>query len=471
MGLVPGKNPMFLQWLSALIKWITTVGLIGGLFYLAYRVNGEMQAERAREGGGDKVQSPPRAKDGVVNLGFKEADRYGLKEEPGQAISWSERVPIYGQVIPNPRAAVEVRSPFAGTLRAASDASWPVPGQWVRSGQALGWVDIRIGTQERLSLRDNLNTARLKKQGAKQVVQLQRERVHRLEKVSQSQIVPGQQLDDARVLLAEAETQLAIATAAVELWQRALAEVDRPGGDQASTYSYPLTAPADGEVTELAARPGMSVEAGNLIAQLVDFRLPLVRLDLPPQAIPAGPPPRVQLSAIPANPPALSGVLDPPESVEPTPLVTASLAGPAPRLDVASQFVGYWYAVDAPPSGETAEDGRPRVGGKGHPGVVWRPGLWVKAYLKSPSAEEQQAVSVPVSAVLFHQGRSLVYVRTKPGEYERREVRLLGREGDSWVLAPRQGPAPSGIAPGDVIVRHGAQVLLSEEFRGGVEAD
>jgi len=462
---------MIWRWISGLLKWILTLGLIVGLCFVAYWVNGEMRAERAQEGGGDKVQSPRRTKDGVVNLGIEEGDRYGLKEEPARAVLWSERVPVYGQVIPNPEATVEVRSPFAGTLRADSDAAWPVPGQWVRSGQALGWVDIRIGTQERLSLQDNLNNARLKKEGTEKVLQLQNERVNRIEKVSRSQIVPGQQLDDARVLLADVETQLAIASAAVELWKKAIEEVDRPGGRKTSTYSQPLTAPADGEVTELAARPGMAIEAGGLVVQVVDFRRSLVRLNLPPEILAAGPPPQVQLFAIPANPPALSGVSNPPKSPETAPPVEATLIGPAPRVDVASQFVGYWYVAEATPSQGTAMDAGSCPGGRGRPAVAWRPGLLVKANVKPPSAQTEQAITVPASAVLFHQGRSLVYVRVKPGAYQRREVRLLSREGDFWVLDPRHDSGLTGLEPGEAVVQSGAQVLLSEEFRSDVEAD
>jgi hypothetical protein len=64
-----------------------------------------------------------------------------------------------------------------------------------------------------------------------------------------------------------------------------------------------------------------------------------------------------------------------------------------------------------------------------------------------------------------------VYVRLRPGAYERREVRLLGREGDSWALATSQPSDPSGLEPGEVVVQRGAQVLLSEEFRGDVNAN
>jgi hypothetical protein len=65
----------------------------------------------------------------------------------------------------------------------------------------------------------------------------------------------------------------------------------------------------------------------------------------------------------------------------------------------------------------------------------------------------------------------LVYVRVKPGAYERREVRPLGREGDSWVLAARRPSDPTGLEPGEVVVHRGAQVLLSEEFRSDVDVD
>jgi hypothetical protein len=79
-------------------------------------------------------------------------------------------------------------------------------------------------------------------------------------------------------------------------------------------------------------------------------------------------------------------------------------------------------------------------------------------------APARQAVSVPRTALLFHQGRAWVYVRTGPGQYSRRLVRALGRAGNRWVLA-------GGVAAGEPVVYRQAQVLLSEEFRGEGEAD
>ena len=380
-----------------------------------------------------------------MNLGTEDQDRLGVKEEAARAISWSHRVPVYGQVIPNPSATVEVRSPFAGTLRAGPNSSWPVPGQWLHAGRPLGWIDIRIGAQERLALQDNLNSAHLKKQGAEKLVQLQRERVRRIEKVSLSQIVPGQNLDDARVLLTDAETQLAIATAATELWRKALEEADRPGSRESTTFSQPLLAPADGEVTELAAQPGMVIEAGGVVARVVDFRRVLSRLDMPPELIASGPPPRVSLTALSAHPTALSGLTGPSDAAGPAPPIEAELVGPAPRVDMVSQLAGYWYATEPERSEGTAEEPGPGSGPAATRPAVWRPGLLIKALVSPAALRPCPLFRCPPSALLFHQGRTLVYVRQRPGVYQRRDVRLLGREGNAWILALRQGTVGCGI--------------------------
>jgi multidrug efflux pump subunit AcrA (membrane-fusion protein) len=140
-------------------------------------------------------------------------------------------------------------------------------------------------------------------------------------------------------------------------------------------------------------------------------------------------------------------------------------------VDAASQFIGYWYEPE-PERPEVAASKSGSVSGEGGgPGTLWRPGLQIKASMTPPGARSRPAVAVPVGAVLFHQGRALVYVRVKPGAYERREVRPLGRQGDAWVLAARQTSDPSGLEPGEIVVHRGAQVLLSEEFRSDVDAD
>jgi hypothetical protein len=179
----------------------------------------------------------------------------------------------------------------------------------------------------------------------------------------------------------------------------------------------------------------------------------------------------LRLQAIAAGPASLGGIVPATAPIDRPPTVEAIPVGPAPRVDAASQFIGYWYQCEPDrPEGAAGKAGSLSAEGDG-PESLWRPGLQVKTSVTPPSARSRPAVAVPVGAVLFHQGRALVYVRVKPGAYERREVRLLGREGDSWAVAARQPSDSSGLEPGEVIVDRGAQVLLSEEFRSDVDVD
>jgi hypothetical protein len=429
------------------LKWLIALLVLAGLAFGAYLVNGLAREEQKREGDNDRVQSRQRFKDGAVTLDRDEVERLDLRTAPVRAEQWYERVPVYGRVVANPRATVEVRSPFAGTLRAASEGSWPVPGRQVKAEQVIGWLDVRVGPDVRLELRNKLSEARIKQRGAEEEVRLQQSRVDSLNKVTSKGFYSRDALDAALVQLAQAKTQLATAEAATRLWQKALDEVGRHNGAD-SPWSAPLQVPAGGEVTELAARPGMTIEAGALVARVVDFSRPLVRLDFPPEVTAAGAPARLDLVATPAP----GNSLTPSRPARPAAALAATLVGPAPQVDPASQFAGFWYEVKLPARG----------------GVLWRPGLQVKAEVRPPDAKPQPAVSVPAEAVLYHEGRTLVYVQVEKGKYkfQRREVTLLGNTAGRWVLARRQGKEPTGLAPGETVVAQQAQLLLSEEFRG-----
>src|SRR5262249_7010601 len=131
------------------------------------------------------------------------------------------------------------------------------------------------------------------------------------------------------------------------------------------------------------------------------------------------------------------------------------------------QFVGYLYQCDAaakvPGAGATsaAEAPESRL-------ATWRPGTFVKAELSAPATSEpRRAVSVPDTALLYHQGRALVYLLKARGPevtiFERREVQILGRHGDRWVLAAGEFRA------GQKVVSDEPQVLLSAEFYQDVD--
>src|SRR5947209_1765680 len=136
---------MRLRILLSLLKWLLSFLFFGGLLAAAYLVHDVIKSKQAAEANRDKVDVPKRAANSVVKLGVELAESHGIKDEAAVAIAWHPQVPVYGRVVPNPRATAELRSPFAGTLRADPELPWPVPGQWIRAGQVVGRVDIRIG--------------------------------------------------------------------------------------------------------------------------------------------------------------------------------------------------------------------------------------------------------------------------------------------------------------------------------------
>jgi biotin carboxyl carrier protein len=424
------------HFLVRLFLWLAALLVLGGLLTGAYFVHHEMSGERLSESEAERAAQPRRVEGRIIKFSEALANHHEIRVEPAKAAKWIETTTVYGRVVPNPRATFEVRSPFAGTLR-AGDGPWPAPGQSVKAGQLLARLDVRVGPQDRLDLLTKLNEARQKVKGAEEVVRIHKGQVERLEK---SNSVPAREVEEARVQLTEAQTNLTTARAAAELWQQALDEIDARVSEKSTTWTRSLNAPANGEVAELAGQPGTAVEAGGLVLKLVDFRRVLLRLDLPPEVQAEGAPKEVDVRSAASAPAA----------------PRARLIGAAPQVDAVSQWAGYLYESESPPPG----------------GALWRPGLFVRAAVRPAHAAEREAIAVPAGALLYHQGRALVYVRIAREKYTRREVEVLGRDGERWLLAPRPAFAAGvGLDPDDLVVTSQAQVLLSEEFRIDVDND
>ncbi|HWP00943.1 MAG TPA: hypothetical protein VNL74_10015 [Methylococcus sp.] len=117
----------------------------------------------------------------------------------------------------------------------------------------------------------------------------------------------------------------------------------------------------------------------------------------------------------------------------------ASLVAPAPRTDDFVQGETYFFHTD---------------------GEGLRVGMRVDAWI--PVAEAKlPGVFLPVTAVVWHDGRAWAYVRQGPERFLRRELRGYQDRGGDWFV-------PSGLHPGEAVVIRGAQTLLSEEQRGAI---
>lgn len=82
---------------------------------------------------------------------------------------------------------------------------------------------------------------------------------------------------------------------------------------------------------------------------------------------------------------------------------------------------------------------------------LFKPGMFVSSKVQmSESADKQEQISVPASAVLWTGNRSLVYVKTNPDEpiFEMQEVTLGSRTGDNFTIV-------SGLEKGDEVVTNG----------------
>jgi hypothetical protein len=437
---------------------LAVFSLLGNAGFVLYLLHREAEEQRA---GGDPdapgAAEPPTGTPGFpIEKDPKKfnrvlAENYGVEFGRARAAEWRERVTVYGRLVPNPRATYEVRSPFAGTLL-VGDRPWPHVGEEVKPGQVLGSVAVRVTPQERLELQNKLAEAMLKEKGAREIHDLRTAAVTRLEKAP-SAVIAQRDLDEAKVQLAEAKTQLATAEAAVQIWRKTLDDIDQMQDRVSDAWRRPLAVPTEPdlgalEVTELAAQPGTAVEAGGLVARLIDPTRALVRLDLPAEFAAKGAPAELKLTAVP-------GAGTGPETM------SAALVGPAPTVDGGSQLAGFYYLV------------RNRS---------WRAGRFVQAELPAPNAAPRESVSLPASAVLYHQGRALVYVliedeNTKDKKYQRREVQVLGIEGGRCFVVPRRtsflNPSPPNgdVGPDEDVVVSNPQVLLSIEFRRAVDND
>jgi len=431
--------------IKRIILWTVSLAVLAGSLTAAYYFDARYRQEREDKA---KQESDERfnklavrqAKAGIIKMDSDDAD---FTFEKAVSRSWLPQVPVYGRVVPHPRATAEVRTVFAGKLRKADAVPWPSLAQSVKAGDVLGWVDVRVGPQDRLDLLVKRVEAGIRQQGAETIHKFRAERLKRLEEAGSQN-----EKDAARVELAEASTQFEIARAAGKLYEDALNALDHPAGkgsEPKPAWSEPIVAPAGGEIIELLAQPGMTVEAGSVIVRTADFSKVLVRLDVPAASLKEPPPATLELVLLPSAPAVLEGANNRVDDVDAPLSVQGKLIGSAGQVDAGSQTAAYFYEIANPPA-------------------FCRPGLFVKAMLPASEGQALDAVSVPRTALLFHQGRAMVYVNigstsSKFFRFRRQEVQVLAQTGDRVILRTSRD-----FGPDDLVVVSGTQAILSAEF-------
>ena len=358
----------------------------------------------------------------VVRLDQETQERVGLKTAALEAASLAPEVTAYGRLLEDPARVFVVRAPIAGTLRPPKKGVWPALGEKIADASAVAEIEPRFAPLDRLNLGDRLAAARAEFTSATAAASAGRAAFHRAGVLNaDDKNVSDRALEEAEARLRSDESRVAAANQIVEAIETAL---NRSGG------SVTLAAERGGEVVEVLAQPGESVESGQPVLRLASFDSLLARVDAPVgQTVPAG--------------------------TSSARIVAVGYEG----RPVQGRRVSLGTAVDP------NTQGQPFVFRIVPSGLPLRPGQSVTAYLET-SGNPRKGVLVPGDALIRAEGRTWVYVQSGQDRFIRREVRADQISAGGWFTA-------SGFAAGERVVVTGAQVVFSEErksqFRVGEE--
>jgi hypothetical protein len=408
------------------LRWIAGVGLVTGLavalawVFIAGRAELETERERVHS-----VKVPPRTArsasgDVVVTLDGETQKRISLTTEALAARTLAPEITAWGTLQEDPSRSFTLRAPVAGQLAHGNGRAWPSLGDVLGDRAAVGLIEPRVLPVDRVDLTARLAAARADVDAVGASRHAARAALDRAKiRNAESKIVSDRAVQETEARVRGEEARLDALTETVRLLEASLA------GRAGPTGVRPLVVERGGEVVEVFAQPGESVESGQPILRLARFDRLVARVVLP--------------------------------------------AGqPVDRLVSNARIVVLGHE-DRPLTGEPIAVGAPSEAGAQGQALLFRvkpagrplrPGAALTAHLPlgGPPAA---GVVVPRSAVVRFAGRPWVYVQVSDTGFTRREVALEHATEQGWFVT-------SGVRPGDRIVVAGAQTLLSEEFKSQI---
>ncbi len=356
----------------------------------------------------------------VLTLDAATQARAGLKTAALDGVTLQPQITAYGRLQDDPAETFEVRAPAAGMLRAAG-RPWPLVGEVVADGLTVGTIQPRLTLMDSLSISDRLVTARSDVKTARSSADAARAAWERARVLNaDNRNVSDRALQEAESRLKSDEAKLAAALDAVKLLETALDSSSSPGSERA------LVAARGGEVAEVLAAPGESVESGQPLLRLKRYERLIALINLQPgqQAASGARTARIIPSGVDGE--SLQG----------------KLIGRGARVDPDSQLQPLLFGVTVP-----RRD--------------LRPGMAVTAQLPA-SGRSLKGVIIPEAAVVHYAGRAWAYLKSGDDKFVRKEVRLDFPVEHGWFVT-------SGIDPGARVVVEGAQLLLSEELKSQIQ--
>ncbi|MFK7990349.1 MAG: efflux RND transporter periplasmic adaptor subunit [Sandaracinaceae bacterium] len=327
-------------------------------------------------------------------------------------------VEVTGEMTTPPGGVAHVHAPIAGRL-IGPGAGFPSPGTWVEAGQLLATIAPTPGAPEDAA---RASLAVVEAQARLEAGQIEVERTQRL---AADQAIPRRRVEEAQRRLRVAEASVSAARRAQSLYSAA--QRGRGRG------SWRITAPIGGVVDGVDVSPGEAVGANELLFRIVDPSLLWVRADVP----------EAWASRFVADANASFQLvgdatwhtieLESDESA-------SSLVHASRTVDAGSRTVRVVYAL-----GQTED--------------AFRVGAAVHVLV--PVGPPVDAVTVPRSAILEVEGRSVVYVQVEGESFAERSVRTGATEGSRIAIA-------GGIEEGERVVTRGAHLIRLAGSSGAV---
>lgn len=366
-------------------------------------------AETAKENGADD--------DGPGVTLKPEAQKLArLKIEALSEQSLQPELIAYGHLEEDPSLSFTVRASVAGVLRLSPGKTWPAVGQNLPAHTAFGVIEPRLQLTDRLSLNTQLTTARADLNASRSAVAAAQAAYDRAKALNaDNKNVSDRAVQEAAARLSAERAHEEGALSLIQSLESSLASA-------ASSDIRTVAAERGGDVVEVLAQPGESIEQGSPLVRLAQWDHLLARIELPlGEHLP---------------PSASSARIVPAGSEDQPPLIAERVASPA-----ASTFL---YRLM-----------QTRLG--------LRPGAPVTAHFTT-AGKAAEGVLIPRSALVQQDGRLWAYVQTKDDRFSRKPV-STDMPASAGFLVSR------GFSAGDRLVVSGAQTLLSEEFKSKNEAD
>lgn len=402
-----------------------------GLYDLVFRIDApagseEIGAGRVEVGpvddpGGVRVAPAPRgATGGGEPLAF-------LKEEQWRVdftTAWVRRGALArsvdgpGRLRPRSGGDLRLTARVDGTLRADP---WPHVGQSVRAGEVLFRLAPRVTDEESLAhLRGEVRAL----EADLQVTRAQRDR---LERLWEAQVVSEQEVEEARALTAALEARLEAARQDLDS-ARSAREGTGSGVDELA-----VGAPFAGRIASVAASPGAAVQAGEMLARLVDPDPVWLEVALAPED---------------------AGEL---RDADPAGVVLHTEGGASHRLESDQvRLVSRAPEID-PETGKLDVLLELRDGA-----LLDRLPLGSAVDARVLLDEQREGIVVPASALVDDGGEPVVYLQLSGERFVRQPVTVLDRQGERVLV--------EGLVPGQRLVTLGGPALRRSALLAGGEA-